>query len=180
MPHTVEETIMHRLLSFAPLFIFAIAPGCNNSLDHDSAVKVMSSALTGTAAAETHVTANSSPSGGQLDVTLTNPLGIGSAHVAGTITKSVSSVSTTLDITFDHWTDSSTNITLDGSLHEVGTFSSPLPLSGNVQLTGALTASGAVNGAVDFDLTGSYSSSGFSVTGQVGGQAINTTLNISH
>jgi hypothetical protein len=171
---------MHRLISFGPLLVLAIASGCNNTLDHDSAVKVTNSALTATAAAETRVmTTNASPEGAAVDVTLTNPAG-GSAHVVGTVTKLGDSVSTKIDITFDHWKDLENNVTLEGSLHEDGTFSSPLPLSGKVRVTGALTASGAVSGVADFDIDGSYSTSGFSVTGHVGGQSIDVTLNISH
>jgi len=170
--------IMRRLLSFGSLFLFAIVSGCGGNLDHDSAVKVMNSALTGTVAANAQVTGASG--NGQVNVTLTNPHGTGSAHVDGTVMKTGDMLSTTLDIKFDHWTDAETNITLDGSLHEAGTLAVPLPLSGSVELTGDLTASGAVTGAVDFDLKGSYSPTGFSVNGHVGGQAIDATLKIGN
>jgi hypothetical protein len=169
-----KETLMHRLLSFGPLLILAIASGCNNGLDHDSAVKVMGSALKGTAAAEAHVM--TSNANGQIDITLTNTQGSGSAHLVGTTTKTGNMVSTTFDLTFNHWTDDESKITLDGALHEAATFETPLPLSGSVQLTGTLSASGAVTGAADFDLKGSYSSAGLSVTGQVAGQTINITF----
>jgi hypothetical protein len=144
-------------------------------------VKVTNSALTGIAAAETHViVTNANPTGGHIDVTLTNIGGTGSAHVVGDVVKNGNVVSTKLDVTFDHWTDAETNITLDGGLHEVGTFSAPLPLSGDVEVTGALAASGSVSGTVDFDVKGSYSASGVSVNGHVGGQSIDVNLGIKH
>jgi hypothetical protein len=166
---------MTRLLAFGSLFVFALASGCNNGLDHDSAVKVASSALNGTVAADVHVMAGN----GSVDVTIDNPNGTGSAHVTGTSTKNGNMLDTKLEVVFTHWTDSAANITLDGSLHEVGTFAAPLPLSGNVQLTGALAASGSVSGSADFDLTGSYSAGGFSVSGQVGGQSIDVSVKLS-
>jgi hypothetical protein len=178
-----QEKNMHRLLSsFGPLLLVAMAAGCNNgsSLDHDSAVKVMNSALTGTNAAESRVMISNTSGAGQLDLTVINPAGTGSLHVVGSATDSSGVLTTTLDITFDHWHDAAADITLDGSLHEAGTFASPVPVSGNVKLTGALTASGEVNGTVDFDLTGSYSATGFSVKGDVGGQSLDITLNLSH
>jgi hypothetical protein len=172
-----EENSMHRLLSFGSILLLVVAAGCNNStLDHDSAVKVSNSALTATTAANANVMTNST-GGGHIDVTLTS-VGGGTAHVVGTVSKSGDVLSTVLDITFDHWTDVANNVTLDGTLHEDGTFSSPLPLAGTVHLDGDLAASGSVSGTADFDIDGSYSTSGFSVTGHVGGQSIDVTLSI--
>jgi hypothetical protein len=171
---------MYRSLSFGSLLVLALASGCNNGLDHASAVKVMNSALTGTHAAEAHViTWNSSPSAGQIDVTLTNPVG-GSAHLVGNAAKTASDLTTTFDLTLTQWVDLENNITLDGALHEAADFSQPLPVNGSVQLTGDLTASGAIKGAVDFDLKGSYSPTGFNVSGQVGGQSISATVSLTH
>jgi hypothetical protein len=167
---------MNRLLSIGPLIVFALATGCNNGLDHDSAVKVASSALDGTVAADVHVMTGN---GGSVDVTIDNVAGTGSAHVTGAVSKTGDMITTNLDVVFSHWTDSAAKITLDGTLHETGAFSTPVPLSGNVQLTGALSASGAVTGSADFDLTGSYSPGGFSVAGQVGGQSIDVSLKVS-
>jgi hypothetical protein len=123
--------------------------------------------------------ATGGPSGGSIDVTVTNPAGTGSAHLVGTATKTQSALTTAVDITFNKWTDAESKITLDGALHETGTFAEPLPLSGNVELSGALTASGPVSGAVDFDVKGNYSPSGFSVSGNVGGQSVSATLNVA-
>jgi hypothetical protein len=169
---------MRRLNSLGPLLILALAPGCNNSLDHNQAVQVMGSALTATGTADAHVM--SSGADAQLDLTITNTHGTGTAHAVGTTTKSGDTVTTTFDVTFSHWTDAESHITLDGSLHESAVFSSPVPLTGTVEVSGALAASGAVNGSVDFDVKGSYSSTGFSVSGQVGGQAIDVMLGVSH
>jgi hypothetical protein len=169
--------IMHRLLSFGSLFLFAMVSGCGGStLDHESAVKVTNSALTATVAANAHVMA--SVGNGHIDVALTNPHGTGSAQIDGTVAKTGDMLSTTLDVKLDHWTDVETNITLDGALHEAGTIAVPVPLSGSVELTGTLSASGAVTGVVDFDLKGSYSPTGFSVTGHVGGQVIDITVTL--
>lgn len=169
---------MRRLLSFAPLALLAIA-GCGNSeLDHDSAVKVMSAALTGTAAADAHVMNGNAA--GDLDVTITNTAGSGTLHLVGSATSANGTVTTSLDLTFDHWTDLATNVTLDGALHERGTFTTQAPLTGDVKLSGMLAASGAVTGNVDFDLAGSYGPTGVSVTGHVGGQSIHAVVQISH
>src|SRR5260370_7510985 len=64
-----RENVMHRLLS--PLLLLAIASGCNNGLDHDSAMKVTSSALTGAGVAHALIsTPTASP---HLHATLQNP-----------------------------------------------------------------------------------------------------------
>ena len=169
-----------RLLTLGSVSLFALASGCSNGVDHASAVKVMSSALTGTVAADGQtVSADWTASGGQVHATLTNPAGSGTADVAGTVTKSGNTTSETIDVTFHAWSDPVNHVTLDGALHEAGTFSSPLPLTGDVTLSGALSASGDVNATVDFDLHGSYSPSGFSVTGDVGGQSMNGSFQVS-
>ena len=168
------------LLTVGSLSLLAMASGCSNGVDHASAVKVMSSALTGTVAADGQtVSADWTASGGQVHATLTNPVGSGTADVSGTVTKNGSTTSETIDVTFHAWNDPVNHVTLDGSLHEAGTFSSPLPLSGDVSLTGALAVSGDVDATVDFDLHGSYSPSGFSVTGDVGGQSMNGSFQVA-
>jgi hypothetical protein len=171
---------MLRLLSLGSLLAFALAAGCSNGVDHASAVKVMNSALTGTVAADGQVVSvDWTAAGGHLDVAVTNLAGSGSAQVAGTVVRNGAVTSTTLDVTFHDWTDPLSHVTLNGSLHEAGTFSSPLPLVGDVQLSGALAATGDVVATVDFDLHGSYSPTGFSVTGDVGGQSMSGGVQIS-
>jgi hypothetical protein len=170
---------MNRLVSITPLFMLALG-GCSSQVDHASAVKVMGSAMSATVAADGHVmSANWKPFAGQVSVTLNNPVGGGTAQILGTANDSNGVVSTTLDIAFNHWHDALENITLDGSLHEAGSFTSGVPLAGSVELNGALAVSGAVNGAVDFDVKGSYSPTGFSVSGQVGGQSLNGAFSVS-
>jgi len=164
---------MLRPLPLGSLFLFALTTGCSNGVDHASAVKVMSSALTGTVAADGQVVSvDWTPSGGHVDAALTNLAGRGSAQVTGTVVRHGAVTSTTVDVTFEDWTDPLNHVTLNGSLHEAGTFSSPLPLVGDVRLGGALAASGDVVATIDFDLHGSYSPTGLSVTGDVGGQSM--------
>jgi hypothetical protein len=155
----------------------ALAAGCSNHVDHDSAVRVMNSALAGTVAADGQVVhVDWTSAGGHVDVALTNPAGTGSAQVVGTVTKNGSTTQESIDVTFNQWHDAIHNVTLDGTLHEAGTFSAPLPLAGDVTLSGAVAASGNVNAMVDFDLMGSYSASGFAVHGDVGGNTIDVSL----
>src|SRR5260370_17230678 len=97
---------------------------------------------------------------------LSTPAG-GAAFSAGSAITNNGVTSTTLDINFTHWVDPLANITLDGSLHEAGSFTSGLPLAGSVQLNGALAVSGSVNAPVDFDVKGSYGPGGFSLTGSL-------------
>ncbi len=165
---------MLRLTIVGSLGLLALAGGCsNNNVDHASAVKVMSSALTGTVAADGQVvTVDWTGSAGHVDVALTNTVGMGSAHVTGSVVHNGNLIDETVDVAFDNWTDPVEHVTLNGTLHEAGTFSAPLPLDGNVSLTGALAASGAVDATVDFDLHGSYSPTSFTVNGDVGGNAI--------
>src|SRR5262249_53064756 len=162
---------MTRVQLVVSLCALAVTAGCGSTVDHPSAVKVMNAALGGTIAADGQVVnANWTPTGGNVDVTLTNPVGSGSAHIVGPLQHANGAVSTTLDVTFTQWHDPVANITLDGALHEAGTFSTVAPLTGDVKLDGALTSTGSVAATVDFDLHGSYAPTGFSVTGDVGGQ----------
>ena len=171
---------MLRLLTLGSVFGFALAAGCGNGVDHDSAVKVMGSALTATVAADGQVASvDWTAAGGHLDVALTNKAGTGSAQVVGTVVRNGAVTSTTLDIQLKDWTDPVNHVVLNGSLHEVGTFSSPLPLAGDVKIDGALAATGAVVATVDFDLHGSYSPTGLSITGDVGGQSMGSGIQIS-
>lgn len=167
---------MRRLCSLVALLL----AGCGSTVDHPSAVKVMNSALGGTIAADGQVVSTDwTPTGGDVDVTLTNPVGSGSAHVVGTLSKGSGAVSETVDVTFTQWHDPVANLTLDGALHEAGNFATVAPLAGDVVLDGALTASGSVDAKVDVDLKGSYSPSGFSVAGDVGGQSLSASFSIS-
>jgi hypothetical protein len=171
---------MLRLVSLGSVCLLALAAGCGNSVDHASAVKVMNSALTGTVTADGQlVKLDWTPSGGHLDVAVTNPVGTGSAEVVGTVTRNGNVTNETVDITFKQWNDPVHHVTLDGVLHETGAFSSPLPLSGDVQLSGALAVSGDVNATVDFDLAGNYSPSGFKISGDVGGNTIDGSFSLS-
>jgi hypothetical protein len=162
---------MLRLTSIGSVLLLALASGCGGGVDHASAVKVMNSALTGTIAADgATVSVQLAPNGGHVDATV-NSLGGGSAHVVGTVVRANGVLTTNVDVTFKDWIDPLAHVTLNGALHEAGTFSSPLPLAGDVEISGALAATGDVNATVDFDLHGKYSLSGFSVTGEVGGQS---------
>jgi hypothetical protein len=166
--------------AFLPLTLLTLAAGCSNSVDHASAVKVMNLALSGTVAADGQVVSiNVDASGGELDAKLTNLIGSGTAEVAGTLEHKGAVTSTTVDVTFKDWTDPLSHVTLNGSLHEAGSFSSALPLIGDVKLNGALEATGDIVATVDFDLHGSYSLTGFSVTGDVGGQSMGSGIQIS-
>jgi len=168
---------MLRLLTIGSLFVFV--SGCGNHVDHDSAVKVMNSALTATVAADGHVVAlDWKPNGVQLDAALTNPAG-GNAQVSGTVERNGSVTNTKVDVAFHDWVDPVHHVTLNGTLHEVGTFTAPLPLAGDVKIDGALAVTGDVAATVDFDVHGSYGPTGFSVTGDVGGNTINGGIQIS-
>jgi hypothetical protein len=171
---------MTRLRIVLSLFTVAAAAGCGSTVDRPSAVKVMNAALGGTIAADGQVvSADWTPTGGAVDVTLTNKVGSGSAHIVGAVQHANGVVDTKLDVTFSNWNDPIAGITLDGALHEAGTFSTVLPLAGKVSLDGALVSSGAVAATVDFDLQGSYSPSGFSIKGDVGGQSMNASFSVS-
>ena len=165
--------MLRLIASFGSILLIGLACGCGNNVDHASAVKVMSSALTGTVAADGQlVSVTLNPAGGHVEATLNNLVGTGTATVTGTVTHNGNLTTTNVDVTFKDWSDPVAHVTLNGALHEAGTFSSPLPLAGDVELTGALAATGDVNATVDFDLHGKYSLSGFSVTGSVGGQSL--------
>jgi hypothetical protein len=167
---------MLRLLALGSLFLLA----CGNGVDHASAVKVMTAALTATAAGDGQAASlDLAATGGHLDVALTNLAGTGSGHVTGTVVRNHGVTSTTVDVELTNWSDPIEHVTLDGSLHEIGSFSSSLPLVGDVQLSGALAATGDVVATVDFDLHGSYSPAGFSVTGEVGGQGMSTSVQLA-
>jgi hypothetical protein len=164
---------MLRLTSLGSLFLVALASGCGNNVDHASAVKVMNSALSGTIAAGGQVVSvETNANGGTVDASLTNLLGGGTAHVTGTVTHNGNMTTIDVDVTFKDWTDPLAHVTLNGALHEAGTFASPLPTAGDIDLSGALAVTGDVNATVDFDLHGKYSPTGLSVNGDVGGQSI--------
>jgi hypothetical protein len=160
--------------------LLTLAAGCGSSVDHASAVQVMNLALSGTVAADGQVVSvNLDPAGGQITAALTNPAGSGTATVNGTLAHNGSVTTTTLDIELKDWSDLLHHVTLDGSLHEAGSFSSQLPLLGDVKLTGALAASGDISATVDFDLQASYSLTSLKVTGDVGGQSMGSGINLS-
>jgi hypothetical protein len=171
---------MIRLMTIGCISLFALASGCGDHVDHASAVKVMNSALTGTVAADGQmVNVDITKNAGHVDVTLTNLAGTGSAQVTGNITRNGNTTTENVDVTFKDWSDPLNHVTLNGALHEAGTFSAPLPLSGDVTLTGALSSTGDVVATVDFDLHGTYSPTGFAVTGDVGGNSMNTSFQVS-
>ena len=168
---------MTRLMMLGSLCLLAIAAGCGSSVDHDQAVTVMSSALTGTVAADGQVVnVDWTKAGGQVDVALTNHAGSGTAQITGTVVRNGSVTTTTVDVAFQNWNDPIHNVTLDGTLHEAGTFSAPLPLMGDVTVTGALASTGGVVATVDFDLHGTYSPTGFAVKGDVGGNTVDVAV----
>lgn len=152
--------------------------GCNSGLDQQSAAKVMASALTGTASAQAQFKPTANNTNANVDVTLTNPAGSGSAHVTGAATQTSNGWNVTFDITFAGWTDLATNVTLDGALHEAASFTTMSPFVGDVKLTGNVKASGAVQGSVDFDVDASYSPTMVHVDGDVGGASLEIDLGV--
>jgi hypothetical protein len=163
---------MTRLLPFVCLLGLV---GCSPSVDQQSSVKVMGAALVGTGQAQSQIMSSATASGSQFDAQVTNPAGSGSAHVSGSATSSAGSWTSAFDITYAHWLDAASNITLDGSLHESASFTSLDPIVGTAHLTGMLQASGAVQAEVDFDLSVTYTATGYSVTGSIGGNSINVS-----
>lgn len=171
---------MTRLLSLTTLVVLAVASGCSSNVDHASAQKVMTSALAATVAADGQVVnANVTPTSAQVDLTLTNPTGSGSAQIVGAVNKNGTTITSAVDVTFNQWVDPIANLTLNGSLHEAGTFSSAAPIMGDIKLDGALSVSGSVNAAVDFNIDGSYGPTGLNISGQVGGQALSAGISVS-
>jgi hypothetical protein len=163
----------------APLSLFAfLAVGCNSGLDQQSATKVMSSALGGTGAAQTMLKPTSGSANATFNGTIQNPSGSGSAQVSGSTTSSSGGWDMSFDITFAHWADLASNVTIDGALHETASFTTMSPLVGSVKISGHLTATGSVQGAVDFNLDVSYTSTKYQVTGNVGGATLNVTVNL--
>ena len=168
-------SLIHPVQIGGILALSLAAVGCGSSVDHDSAVKVMNLALTGTVAADNQtVSVNLNPNGGTVTASLTNLLGTGTATVDGSLTHKGTLTTSSLVVALDDWSDPQQSIKLTGSLHESGSFSSQLPLLGDVKLTGALQSTGDINASVDFDLEGTYSLNGFKVTGDVGGQSLGT------
>jgi hypothetical protein len=155
-----------------------VAAGCNSGLDQQSATTVMASALTGTGAAQMQLKPLSPATNASFDGTIQNPAGTGSAHVSGSATQSASGWTVLFDITFTKWTDLASNVTLDGALHESATFTTMSPFVGSVKITGNVTASGAVQSSVDFDLAVDYSPTKYQVVGDVGGASLNASINL--
>jgi hypothetical protein len=153
-----------------------VAAGCNSGLDQQSATKVMSSALTGTAQAQTQLKPMTGATNASFDGTIQNPAGSGSAHATGSATQTATGWTVTFDITFTQWTDLASNVTLNGSLHEAASFTTMSPLVGSVKITGALTATGSVQSSVDFDLAVDYSPTNYQVSGNVGGASLNASV----
>lgn len=165
-----------RLL--VPFAFLALVAGCNNGLDQQSATKVMSSALTGTGRAQTMLEPKSGQTNATFNGAIQNPSGSGSATVSGTTTQQGSAWQMAFDIAFAQWHDLGTNVTLDGALHESASWTTMSPLVGSVTITGHLQATGAVQGAVDFNLSVSYSATQYVVTGNVGGSTVNVTVTL--
>jgi hypothetical protein len=167
---------MRGLALIGTAFLLALA-GCGNSVDHDSAVKVASSALSVTGNADGQVVnIDTTKNGGTVDILLTNHAGTGTAHITGTVVKNNGVTATTVDVTLQNWNDPIANVTLNGTLHEAGTFSAIAPIAGDVSVTGSLSSTGSVNATVDFDVQGAYSPTGFAVHGDVGGNTINVQV----
>ena len=166
---------MRPMIVTLGMFMLAAA-GCNSGLDQQQATKVMSSALTGTASAQTQLKPMNGATNASFDGTIQNPAGSGSAHVTGSATQTANGWTQTFDITFTQWTDLASNVTLNGSLHEAASFTTMSPLVGSVKITGALTATGSVQGSVDFDLAVDYSPTNYQVVGNVGGASLNASI----
>lgn len=169
---------MRLITAVAALAVIAIA-GCNNGMDQQSATKVMTSALGGTAAAQMHF--NKPTNGGttaSFDGTITNPAGTGSAHVVGNASDNNGTWTVSFDITFSQWTDLASNVTIDGSLHETASFTAMSPLVGSVKISGDVAATGSVQGTADFDLAVDYSPTKYQVSGHVGGASLDASVNL--
>ena len=163
---------MIRILPFALLLGIT---GCSPSVDQKSSVQVMGAALQGTSQAQTKLMANITGNSAQLDGDVANPAGTGSAHVTGSAQSGAGGWTSTFDISYTHWTDAASKITLDGSLHESASFTTLDPLVGTAHLSGMLHATGAVQADVDFDLTVTYSATGVDMSGSIGGNAIHAS-----
>jgi hypothetical protein len=135
----------------------------------------MSAALNGTSQAQTKLMSSVTGSSAQLDGDVANPAGSGSAHVTGSAQSGAGGWTSSFDITYAHWLDAASNITLDGSLHESASFTTLSPIVGSAHLTGMLHATGAVQAEVDFDLTVTYSTTGVDISGSIGGNAIHAS-----
>ena len=164
-------------LVLASLMMVAVG-GCNSGLDQQSAAKVMSSALTGTATAQAQFKPTTNNSNASFDGDIQNPAGTGSAHVTGSAVQSSSGWDVKFDISFNQWTDLASNVTLNGALHETASFTTMSPFVGNVAITGSLAATGAVQSSVDFDVAVDYSPTRYDVVGHVGGASINASVNL--
>ncbi len=158
-------------------FVIALA-GCNSGLDQQSATKVMSSALVGTSSAQMQLKPMNGAANASFDGDIQNPAGSGSAHVTGTAMSTTNGWNVTFDITFNHWADAASGVTLDGSLHETASFTTTSPFVGAVTVTGTVMASGAVQASVDFDVGVTYSPTQYQVAGHVGGTSVNATVNL--
>jgi hypothetical protein len=163
---------MIRILSFALLLGIT---GCSPSVDQKSSVQVMGAALQGTSQAQAKLMGSVTGNSAQFDGDVTNPAGTGSAHVSGSAQSGASGWNSTFDISYTHWVDAASNITLDGSLHESASFTTLDPLVGSAHLSGTLHATGAVQAEVDFDLTVTYSTTGVDMSGSIGGNAIHAS-----
>ncbi|MCU1276549.1 MAG: hypothetical protein JWM53_95 [bacterium] len=158
------------------MFFFVVVAGCSSGLDQQSATKVMSSALTGTAQAQTQLKPTTGATSASFDGTIQNPAGSGSAHVTGSASQTANGWNVAFDITFAQWTDLASNVTLDGALHESASFTTMSPLVGSVKITGNLTASGSVQSAVDFNLAVDYSPTKYQVSGNIGGTTLDASV----
>src|SRR4051794_16474285 len=106
-----------KSFGIASLGLFAlVAVGCNNSLDQQSATKVMTSALGGTGAAPAQLKPLNGATNASFDGTIQNPAGSGSADATGSATQTSTGWDVKFDITFTQWTDLATNVTLNGAL----------------------------------------------------------------
>jgi hypothetical protein len=169
---------MRTIITSLAIVSTLVAAGCNNGMDQQSATKVMSSALTGTAAAQAQFKPVTGQSNASVDATIQNPAGTGSAHVTGTAVDNNGTWTVNFDITYTNWSDLAQNVTLNGSLHETATFTTMVPLVGSVKITGDVAATGSVQGSADFDLGVSYSPTQYQVSGHVGGASLDVNVNI--
>jgi hypothetical protein len=155
-----------------------LAGGCSNSLDQQSATKVMSSALNGTAAAQVKLKPVAGASSASFDGDVQNPAGSGSAHVSGSASSTAAGWTVGFDIVFQQWTDLASNVTLNGSLHEAASLTTMSPFVGSVKITGDLAATGSVQAGVDFDLAVDYTATKYQIKGNIGGATLDATIGL--
>jgi hypothetical protein len=167
-----------RLLIGSLGICLLVVGGCSNNLDQQSATKVMTSALGGTAAAQVKLKPVAGATSASFDGDIQNPAGSGSAHATGSASSTANGLVVNFDIKLNQWHDLASDVTLDGSLHEAASFSTVSPFVGSVKITGNLASTGSVQAAVDFDVAVDYTATKLQVVGNVGGASLDATIGL--